>query len=481
VTRPLRVTAWTAVAGLALTGALSQTHAGQPVTGRALSPAVATPTVTGPITGGLRGRPQTSANGALELTNAGYVEEEYFISGTATAYEPTTTILPDFVVPAPKAGDRATYRTRILVRRPADSRRFNGTVLVEWLNVTTQGDGDPEWAVSHDRLLIPRGYAWVGVSAQRAGVEGHSPIAQKNWDPVRYALLKHPGDLFAYDMFSQVGKALLVGARKPLGGQRAQVVIGTGASQSGSLLNGYLSGYYKTSFGIYDGFAPSAAIVKATKIPVPTIWNNSMGEALGDASRADSPLLRVWEVAGASHADDHAVKEGVLGRYVYDATGSPVARDAVLSTTTVDYQAHSGGAECPVGRTNLFPYRYVYPVKFAMLDRWIRTGRPAPAFPRLKRAAEGTLALDRHGNAIGGLRLPVIDVPVATYKACGSLDGTSIRLPEASLRQLYPTHAAYVTKLRTAVDRAVRAGLLFRGDAEELLAVAESSPIPDVE
>ena len=48
------------------------------------------------------------------------------LSGTAKSYtaSPTT----------------ADYTTRMLVRRPADPKKFNGTVIVEWNNVTAQHD-----------------------------------------------------------------------------------------------------------------------------------------------------------------------------------------------------------------------------------------------------------------------------------------------------------------------------------------------------
>jgi hypothetical protein len=452
----------------------------QPVAPARHAAGVAAAKVTGPVTGGLRGRPETSADGGFALAHRGFVEQEFFVSGVATAYEPTTTILPDAAVPAPKAGDRSPYQTRLLVRRPADMRRFSGTVVVEWLNVTTQGDADPEWVGAYDKLFIPRGWAWVGVSAQRAGVEGYSPLANKNWDPVRYAGQHHPGDLYSYDIFTQAAKAVRGG--KPLGGVRPKLVIGTGDSQSASLLNGYLSGYYKKSFHVFDGLAPSAATVAATRVSVPTVWINSMSEANSGLSKPDTPLLKVWEVAGASHADDHAVKEGVVGRYAYDETGESLAADAVNSTSTRDYQTRSAGNPCPVGRTNLFPYRYAMPVKYAMLERWLEHGAPPPVFPRLKRLPDHTLAYDIDGNAIGGYRLPVLTVPVATYSVdgCGALDGTSYRFTQARLRQLYPTHAGYVAKLRSATDRAVRAGLLFPADAGEILAVASSSAIPEV-
>ena len=46
-------------------------------------------------------------------------------------------------------------------------KKFNGTVVVEWLNVSGGTDDAPEWTLSHNQL-IRDGFAWVGVSAQRS-------------------------------------------------------------------------------------------------------------------------------------------------------------------------------------------------------------------------------------------------------------------------------------------------------------------------
>ncbi len=59
----------------------------------------------------------------------------------------------------------------MLVRQPADPSKFSGTVLVEWLNVSGGVDADPEWVSLQDEI-VRAGDAWVGVSAQRIGVEG---------------------------------------------------------------------------------------------------------------------------------------------------------------------------------------------------------------------------------------------------------------------------------------------------------------------
>ena len=65
----------------------------------------------------------------------------------------------------------APYATRIVVVRPTNPSKFNGTVVVEWLNVSAGADASPDWNAVH-RELIRSGYAYVGVSAQKVGVEG---------------------------------------------------------------------------------------------------------------------------------------------------------------------------------------------------------------------------------------------------------------------------------------------------------------------
>lgn len=55
------------------------------------------------------------------------------------------------------------------MRRPLDAARWNGSVVVEWLNVSGGLDAAPDFDFTH-RHLIREGFAWVGVSAQRAGM-----------------------------------------------------------------------------------------------------------------------------------------------------------------------------------------------------------------------------------------------------------------------------------------------------------------------
>src|SRR5258708_12718924 len=103
----------------------------------------------------------------------------------------------------------------MIVRAPIDPREFNGTVIVEWLNVSAGRDIDVDWDYGYNELLNA-GFAYVGVTAQVVGINGLT-----TWDPARYGSLSIPSDDFSYDIFSQAGKALLSSsATAPLHGLR---------------------------------------------------------------------------------------------------------------------------------------------------------------------------------------------------------------------------------------------------------------------
>ena len=61
-------------------------------------------------------------------------------------------------------GTKAAYKTRLIVRTPVDPKKFNGTVIVEWLNVTSGRDSDPDF-----------GFAGARAPARRLRVRRVSP------------------------------------------------------------------------------------------------------------------------------------------------------------------------------------------------------------------------------------------------------------------------------------------------------------------
>ena len=217
----------------------------------------------GPITEGERGGPYNAMPEGFE-EDYDYVEDEYFVSGTATSFDPAGALATDGVWEL-TPGATAEYTTRILVRQPADPADFNGVVLVEWNNVTVGRDSDPGFGLLHPEVL-DAGYGFVAASVQQVSIEGGEALLEvpgvpeeatlplKEWDPVRYAPLDHPGDDFSYDMFSQIG-AMIEGRApaSPFDGRRVDAVIALGESQSAGRMVSYVNGVHPLA-QTFDGF-----------------------------------------------------------------------------------------------------------------------------------------------------------------------------------------------------------------------------------
>ena len=204
---------------------------------------VETPTVFGPQPTGPGNTPFLATD--LDLASKGYVEEEFEYSGNAFAYDrtgPNDQTATKITTGGDANDGRYPYRTRMIVRRPVDPADFNGTVIVEWMNVTAGFDVEWNW-FGDPQYLIDHGYAWVGISAQNTGVN-----FLKSFNAARYGDLsianpvpnpQSDGDPLSFEIYSAGIKALL-GAGSgadPLNGLRPQTVIASGESQSGSRLS----------------------------------------------------------------------------------------------------------------------------------------------------------------------------------------------------------------------------------------------------
>lgn len=152
-----------------------------------------------PLSGG-KGCSLLSAVPGPDLAAAGYTETEYAASGSVRG------LTPDGPVAA------ADFATRVLVRRPADDVAFNGTVVVEWLNVSSGNDAPAEYTYVAPEL-VRGGYAWVGCrrsSPASKAVRGRwvSAATASPQDPDRYGTLHHPGDAYCHNMFAAIADAV---------------------------------------------------------------------------------------------------------------------------------------------------------------------------------------------------------------------------------------------------------------------------------
>jgi Alpha/beta hydrolase domain len=402
----------------------------------------------------------------MDLASRGFVEQEFFIQGTATRYA-TVPLASGTVI---STGN--PYETRIVVRRPVSERRFNGTVLVEWQNVTAGHDLDAHWLASADHL-ISEGYAWVGVSAQRVGV--HQPVSGlKSWSPVRYGSLDVTAggtildDSLSYDIYSQAAQALRHPAGiDPMGGLHPQRLIAIGASQSEGRLVLYHNSIHPLA-GMFDAFfLHIGGGTLRTDLDVKVFKMNSETEVAGGVPRLpDSDRLRSWEVAGASHVD----------RQFVDAQAPLDARDGITPASSV----------CTNPPLSQVPFRFALNSAIDLLVRWERFGIAPPSAPRIELASAAppvVIARDEHGNALRGVRLPQHAVPTATNTGVNSgtgfcrLFGSHVDFDQATLDALYRNHGAYVAGIAEATAVALRSRWIGLADAEQTIRDAAHSDV----
>jgi Alpha/beta hydrolase domain len=450
---------------------------------------------------------------------AGYVEEEFFVSGEASSYETVGDEGADGFWDA-RPLDTADYRTRILVRRPP-AERFSGVVIVEWLNVSAV-EASPDWGYLSEEIGRA-GHAYVAVSAQALGVVGgESLLAVEldedaaaaagtdqesvdtgglvNADPDRYGTLRHPGDTYAYDIFGQVGGVVRTRADTVLGGLDPATVIAAGESQSAGFLTTYLNAVHPIA-PAYDGFlvhsrgaggAPidggfgaaddegvgSSFVDDGVRIrtdltePVFILQTETDLTLLGYtlARQPDTDSVRTWEVAGTAHADAHVFR-AILGGPRDPSLGS------LLGCTRL---------------INSGPHHEVAQAALAHLVEWTQGGPPPPGGDRIEviEGDEVVILRDELGMAIGGVRNPLVDVPVAVvtgdpwgevsldsaeeFDLC-DLFGQTIPLERDGLIELHGSADDYVAAFRASTAAAVDGGFLLPADAEKLLEEAEAN------
>ena len=448
----------------------------------------------------------------------GYIEEEYLIGGTATSFEATETPGDGFWVAEP--AEEAEYRTRVIVRRPESPEDFSGTVVLEWFNVSAI-EASPDWAYLSGEIGR-EGHAYIGVSAQAQGVEGGETILDVevdaddaaaagvstdgsglvNTDPQRYGTLTHPGDAWSFDIFSQVGRAVAETPGQLLGDLEPTAVIAAGESQSAGYLTTLVNAVHPLD-PVFDGFlvhsrganaAPldgeylsardvesveelterSVLIRTDLEVPVMIFETETDLTLLGYATarQPDTELVRTWEVAGTAHAD---------AQFVRAILGGP--RDPGVASLL--------GCTEPV---NTGPHAEVVQAALHHLAGWVADGTPPPEGERLEMTDddEPAIARDDLGIALGGVRTPLVDVPVVVLSGdpptgssaeeltSGEVDvcvlfGSTTALDPATLSELYRSADDYVAEFTASADAAVEAGFLLAPDAEALVAETDDN------
>lgn len=407
------------------------------------------------------------------LSAYGYIEEEFFIQGNADNW---LTVGSELI----------SYTTRIVVRRPMSNKRFNGTVLLEWQNVTGGYDKDVHWSYSWEHI-VRSGYAWVGVSVQGESY-GQGPVGVdylKAWSD-RYEELDVTADgtligcELCMDIFSQAAQAIRSPIDvNPMGGLKVREVVAVGASQSQWNLVWYHNFTHPDhqvvdafllflGVGAYSGELLFNSDSYAEVFKVNTETDIAfLGE--GTVRQPDSGLLHTWEVAGASHNDwdSRLYREPIW------------SREGIPFIPPEDYP-------CYLPVYSRVPVRYVLNSALDRLVQWMREGTLPPAAPPIEGDDYSTIQRDVYGNALGGIRLPHFDVPTATNTGVNGgpegsycyLNGSYVPFEEDLLYELYRNHGTYVKKFNRSVRENLDSGYILKIDASEMRVGAAHADVP---
>jgi hypothetical protein len=408
--------------------------------------AVALPTLSALVTGpGAAFDSAPSLAPELGIARFRYETTEYFVSGTAAG---------------------KPYTTRVVVRQPERAADFSGLVLAESMH----GSGAAHMFEFVSGYLMDEGHAAVEIVTT-------SPQQFVAFNAERYGGMRVENGQ-QNEIIAQVG-ALMRSSKSPLAGSVRKMVLGGTSMSAGTLIN-YLPAHmvFRTPEmnRIYDGFMPTSTGSTIREIDVPIIQLPTMHEVETNVTRrqdSDEPgkQFRLYEFAAIGHVDsrDNA-------RLLPNPCAKP------LST---------------------FLTQAYFAVTLHHLLRWVDEGVTPPRAPRIlldrDESNDGSsMVLDEHGNPVGGIRSPYVDVPTAKYAPVNTaaeplianpsdyvrangLQGAQIMcrlsayqepFSDAKLRELYGSQREYLRQFEARLRELEREGWSLPVYRETILADA---------
>lgn len=432
--------------------------------------------------------PVRNGIGVWAVRRLGYDVSEYLVSGRANVYAPVSMAdalnmssrnnvrdLEKHGAYRPKllSGD-VPYTTRIVVYRPRDPKRFSGNVIFE---ITHPAEGG--------RLIVWRMLNGFFIKHGDAFVEIQHPLtfsSLRSADPARYGALHSADPTQLWGMVAQVGALIRgQGASSPLRGYHIRSLYLTGYSYTGVAAATFADYYHdqarlENGAPIFSGYLPFANAMYVKPLDVPVIRVNTQSDFNSfdgtrnrrEDSDGKSGRYRLYEVAGASHVNEAPVIQPSARppRYVKlkQAAGLP------------DFSVRKCVEAFPHGnRPNDVPLNYVLEQAFLDMYRWVDDGVPPPRVAFIATNASGGARLDGNGNVLGGLRLPALAVPAATYGVGHGrcfLFGYRVPFSAKKMRRLYGTPQAYVRTVARAARADARMHLITSSAA--LLIIREA-------
>jgi hypothetical protein len=189
--------------------------------------------------------------------------------------------------------------------------------------------------------------------------------------------------------------------------------------------------------------------------------------------------LRVWEIAGAAHADNYTIQVAFI-----DSGSAPL--DAIVAGYTPTNMLMG---QQLAHNINFGPqHHYVVQAALAALNDWVATGEPAPGANPLEvhESAAPQPVPDGNGIARGGIRTPWVDVPIARTSGLGgdesimsAIFGAGELFDAKTIQRLYPGGGTqYLESFTAALDAAIASGFILPADRAEILQLAHAT-FPD--
>jgi len=372
-------------------------------------------------------------------SNKAYAIEEFFISGKALGRD---------------------YVTTLNVLRPIHPGANLRTAIVE---PTHPGNIWPVRSTTSD-YLMNAGHISVTVNSSALVVER----LVKPYHPKRYSPLSVPNlPGIENEILAQVGAMLKHGGLPDV---KVGKLILAGYSNTGGKVREYiLAKHNQTRLTgnkpIYDGYFPGQTAVGALPKPIPDM-DVPVIELQGEREiiatfkrnpggltyrRPDGQNYRLYEVPGMSHMD-----------------------------TSDPEMLPFSPSQCNVTHPSSFPLKHFWQNALKNLIVWVETGKPAPRAERIQLTEDGmTIKRDNHGNAIGGVPAPQIQIPIASYytvsegnekypNARCDMIGYQVSFSKEKLIDLYGSFDNYAAKFNQRLNELVRDGWYLETDAAKL-------------
>ena len=443
------------------------------------------PTVVAPPT---IGTPMSAT--AMPLKTYDYEEKEYFIQSTASRYR-----IKDKMKDAQFIDSGYPYTTRILVRKPNNPAKFNGTVIVEWLNVSLDQDVDFVFGATRE-LIVRDGYAWIGVSVQRNGIE-----AMKKWNPKRYDALNVTvsnidpldgseidpadpqimavgADVLAWDIFSQIGQMASSNAPEIMGNLKVKKVIAAAESQSTLKVSTYYNSIQPLHH-VYEGFLfydRSGLLRTDLDAKTIAIGTEIFTALMGYPSQEDTDHQRWWEVNGASHFSLDEIENYVDPFIKRDGAFRDVHGKALnLSEITA-----KNGPCTPSTIYSRVPNGDIMKAALKSLNTWINGGKAPKNAPRFIVDAQNKYVRDVNGQILGGIRTAAQDAPIATNAGIGKgpwfcgPSGNHVDFTKQEFCKRYGNHDNFVSRVKAVVNANVNDGFVLPEEAQKTIHEAEA-------